>query len=217
MKITDKPFYRHSATGLEHLEAGRLQDAVISYGLAAEADPRLSDPHRWAGVASWCIGDARSAVDSWAIAITKSYQGWMVEPLLLFFASLRSPATYDAFDAFEVLKERILHRRTTKIDKMLGAVLLDESDEAQLWASIETIESKQSPRAVGEPGRRKDGAKTMAEFVLGIRALMAGDLKSYQNRMRLCWERKRPRHLECYLAGYEAGLFPPSEAVRSDS
>ena len=55
----------------------------------------------------------------------------------------------------------------------------------------------------------------MAEFVLGIRALMAGDMEENQKRMRLCWERKLPRHLECYLAGYEAGFFPPREMAEN--
>lgn len=215
MRITDKPFYRHSAEGLEHIQAGRFHDAVIAYGLAAEADPRLSNPHQWTGTAHWCSASPHEAIESWNIAISKPYQSRTLEPLLLFFSGLRFPEFYDPFDGFKILKERIHHPRTTRVEKMLGAVILDEADEDQLRANIEAIGVKRSPRAVGKPGQRREGAKTDAEFFLGIRALMAGDMDEYTRRMRLCWERKQPRKLLCYLAGYEAGLFPTCEPAQS--
>jgi len=102
-----------------------------------DADPARSGDNDYgmAGVAKWCLGEPDEAVAHWRAGLAANYARasglGVIMPLLLFFASVVKPETFDEGSARKLLLEKTKDLRIRNWPGPVARFVLAEIDELQ--------------------------------------------------------------------------------------
>lgn len=132
--------------------------------------------YEFSGTSLWCMDRQGEAVTSWRTGLECAYAdgaGGASLPLLLFFASVRTPELIGSAEARSLLEARARDRRVRSWPGAYVRFLLDEIDEEQLRL---THARESPPSAIL--------CRLMVDFYVAVKGLCHGDAEKYGQMMR---------------------------------
>jgi hypothetical protein len=115
----------HFAVAKDHFETG-----------IAKCHGNMSSFYGMAGTAKWCLGEFEKAVETWRHGLAADFSdtaGLGVRlPLLLWFASIVKPETYNTNSATSLLKDKCSDLRIKEWPGPLARFILGDNDESEL-------------------------------------------------------------------------------------
>jgi hypothetical protein len=162
--------------GLAHLVGNDLHEACCVFDQLIEKEPQFSANFEYKGLCHWLMNNRKESVGAWQKGLKCQYTdaaGGMQIPLLLFFASVRHPPTFDQQKAEHLIKKILTKDWADDWPAPLGKYLLEMIDYQQLV----------------ECGKEYDYVRTKdlrVVFYHGVMALKKDDVVEFKYRMQEC-------------------------------
>ena len=166
--------------GITYLCMGDTQGAKVIFDkMLRQADPEDDDGlYAYLGLIHWLEDDPNEAVAFWKRGLNCQYRdeaGGMELPLLLLYAGVRAPKSFDCNAAIKLVSQRLESEWAENWPGPIGRFVVGQIDESEMRHcarfDVELVEKQQL---------------VQAEFYVGVERLSCGDKDAFHNSMAIC-------------------------------